>query len=81
MNIWQKITHFIGLMYSSDSGVSSKRIFGSIGFICTIIIIWTKKPEYVPELLYTSAALLGLETIFNAVKSFSNNNKDSEGSV
>ena len=62
-------------IFSADQALSSKRIFGAIGFIGAIVIIFMKKPEYVDYLLYTSASLLGLETIAQAFKKNDNNNQ------
>ena len=48
-------------MLSSEGNVSSKRVNGTIGFICSIIIILTAKIDLVDILLYVSAGLLGKE--------------------
>ena len=64
-------------IFSSDQALSSKRIFGGIGYISAIVMIWTKvQSDNVPYLLYVSASLLGLETItqiFNKSKNQQNN--------
>jgi hypothetical protein len=56
----QKIINFIDAIFSSDSGKSSKRFFGAIGFITAIIGIMIYKQEYLNEVLYASCALMGL---------------------
>lgn len=59
---------FIKDMLSSDNGVSSKRVFGAIGFICSIIFIALWARELIEVLLITSASMIGLETITNIFK-------------
>jgi hypothetical protein len=39
---------------------SSKRLNGTIGYLAATLVICIFKQEFIPELLYTSAALLGL---------------------
>lgn len=51
---------FIKNIFLKDKPESSKRIFGAIGFICSIIFIAIWERDLTNELLYTSAALLGL---------------------
>ena len=61
-------------IFSSDQALSSKRIFGGIGFICSIIMIWTKVAnENVPYLLYVSVSLIGLESVTQIFKKENNN--------
>lgn len=62
---------FILDMLSSNTGVSSKRMFGGIGFICAIVFIALWGRTLIDTLLFISAALLGLETVtgvFNKTK-------------
>lgn len=54
---------FIKDMFSSQTGVSSKRVFGGLGFVCAIIFIALWKRDLIDLLLITSATMLGLETI------------------
>jgi hypothetical protein len=63
-----KIKAILKSIFSSDQSLSSKRVFGAIGFIASVIIIWTKQPEFVDFLLTVSASLLGLETITKICK-------------
>lgn len=66
-----KIIEFIKLMFTSNSGISSKRISGFIGWImfisicgyCTVERIQT--PTMCDTLAICSAALLGLDTVAN----------------
>ena len=56
-------------IFSSDQALSSKRLFGGVGFICAIIMIWTNiASDNVPYLLYVSASLLGLDSITQIFK-------------
>ena len=56
-------------MFTAGSGVSSKRINGTIGWLtcvgiaiyCTILVI--QAPIFVEALLWGSAALLGVDTV------------------
>jgi hypothetical protein len=66
----KNIASFIHSMYSADSAVSSKRVFGSIGFIWACIIITIHERQLTKELLVISAALLGLETLLQIFKKF-----------
>ena len=55
-------------IFSSGTPESSKRFFGAVGFICAIIFIAIWDKTLIDTLLFTSTALLGLEsitTIFN----------------
>ena len=51
---------FFQNIFRKDSAESSKRFFGGIGMAACIVTICIYKQEYLQELLYTSAALLGL---------------------
>ena len=59
---------FIKQMLSGNSDVSSKRVFGAIGFICAIVFIAIWKRDLIEVLLITSASMIGLETIANIFK-------------
>ena len=50
-------------MFSSEKGVSSKRVFGGIGFLCSIVFIALWSRDLIDFLLITSASMIGLETI------------------
>ena len=56
---------FIKELFSSSDGISSKRIFGAIGYISAIVFIGIWMHDMTEILLITSASLLGLETITN----------------
>lgn len=75
---------FLKSLFSSKSGtVSSKRVFGGMGFIVCIalaivaVVLERTIPTFCSELLYVCAALLGVDSV---VKAFNkkDNNKDSE---
>ena len=56
-------------LFSSDVSVSSKRVFGAIGFIAMLIkVAVMKDTSLVTEMIIVSASLLGLETIANALR-------------
>lgn len=61
MKTKQKIDFFAFLknIYSSDKPESSKRFFGSIGFIVSIVYVGFN-PAHLNTLIYVSGALLGL---------------------
>jgi len=55
-------------MLSNNDSVSSKRVLGVIGFVCSIIFIAIWQHDLIDLLLLTSASLVGLETVANAFK-------------
>lgn len=65
----EKIIEFIKLMFTSNSGISSKRVSGFIGWITFIFICLyctfqhTQAPVMCDTLAICSSALLGLDTI------------------
>lgn len=61
----QRFIDFITGVFSSGTPESSKRFFGSIGFLCSIVIIYIWRRDLTESLLITSAGLLGLETLTN----------------
>lgn len=63
-----KVFKFVANALRSNTDESSKRLFGAIGFICSIVFIAIWSHSLFQELLYTSAALLGLETLTNIFK-------------
>ena len=54
---------FIKDIFSSETGISSKRIFGAIGFLAAIVYIGIWQRDLTDLLLITSASMIGLETI------------------
>ena len=65
----EKIIEFIKLMFTSNSGISSKRVFGAIGWISFVFICLyctfqhIQAPVMCDTLAICSSALLGLDTI------------------
>lgn len=51
---------FLRNILSKDSPESSKRLFGAIGFLLSIVFIAIWQHEMINELLYVSSALIGL---------------------
>lgn len=60
---------FIRDLFIKDKPTSSKRFFGAIGFITVMIFIALWDHELINELMYTSAALIGLDSISKISKS------------
>lgn len=63
-----KFIKFVASSMRSNTDESSKRLFGAIGFICSIIFIAVWSHTLFNELLYVSVGLLGLETITKVFK-------------
>ncbi len=63
---------FIKGIFSAGTPESSKRVFGAIGFICSIVFIAIWKHELLETLLIVSASLLGLESLTSIFKNKSN---------
>ena len=59
---------FMQGVYSSGSPESSKRFFGSIGWISVIVIIFIWRLDLTETLLYVSMALIGFETVTGIFK-------------
>lgn len=64
----KKLLQFLKNIYLSDQPESSKRFYGSIGFICSIVFIAIWSHILIEQLMYVSATLIGLETITKAFK-------------
>lgn len=62
------------IFQANSGGYSSKRVFGAIGFLSSIIIALictitnTQAPELVKDIVYTSMLLLGVDSISNIWK-------------
>lgn len=59
---------FLKDMFSSGDSVSAKRVFGGIGFVCSIVFIAIWNRELIDMLLITSASLIGLQTVTDIFK-------------
>ena len=66
-----KFFTFLKGIYSSTDPTSSKRFFGSIGYICAVVFIALWQKDLIETLLYVSAMLIGLETVTNLIGKFS----------
>ena len=73
--------HAIRSLLSADrASLSSKRLFGFIGWLfCAAVLImctvWDREaPQMVSTVLYTSTALLGLDSVTDIWKSDANDN-------
>ena len=65
---FDKFIKFVASALRSNTDESSKRLFGAIGFICSIVFIAIWSHSLFEELLYVSVGLLGLETITKVFK-------------
>jgi len=63
-----KLFNFLSNIFNADKPESSKRFFGSIGFISSIVFIGLWEHELIDELMYVSAMLIGLETVTKLFK-------------
>lgn len=59
---------YLKKVFSGSDEASSKRFFGAIGFICSILFISIWKHDLISELLYVSSALLGLGILDRWIK-------------
>lgn len=77
-----KFGEFIVAALRSDSGVSSKRLSGFIGWVfCMVAIAYLcvtgkESPAILDTFLICSASLLGLDTVMTAINSFRKGNID-----
>lgn len=75
----KKLIEFIKKMVTAHSGISSKRVCGSLGFAvsCGTLIYCTinqiQAPEMTETFLYVCAALLGVDSVTGIWKKFENN--------
>ncbi len=61
----------INNIFRKDQPESSKRFFGGIGFIAGVLVICIFQQDFIRELLYTSATLLGIgitDSLINKIK-------------
>jgi hypothetical protein len=79
---FEKLLSFLKEIHLSDSNVSSKRFYGGITYLMASYTILCCQRGLTNELLYTSAALIGLDSVFKGVASIRNksNEKDSSNS-
>lgn len=59
---------FISGIFSSGTPESAKRVFGAIGFLAAIVMIWLFDHSLISYLLTLSVAMLGLETVMNTIE-------------
>lgn len=80
----KKLIDFVKKMVSSHSGISSKRVCGSIGFIVSIALLiyctiaGVQAPNVFETFLYVCAALLGVDSITGIWKKFDATDKNKE---
>lgn len=79
-----KFTEFLTKMLGSNTGISSKRVFGGLGFAASIGIniycALTDKqaPGFSNDVLFTSTGLLGLGSVTKAISSRNSKKMDNE---
>lgn len=59
---------FLTGIFSSGTPESAKRVFGAIGFLAAIVMIWLFDHSLISYLLTLSVAMLGLETVMNTIE-------------
>lgn len=62
-----RLLKFIKEVHSEDGKGSSKRIYGGISYLAVTARIVGWNPELLNELLYVSASLIGLATVFAGI--------------
>jgi hypothetical protein len=63
---WNK---FIEIFQTSEGRLSSKRVFGGIGFLASLVMCFTGVGiEVIAVVIGTSAAMLGLDSVTNIWK-------------
>jgi formate/nitrite transporter FocA (FNT family) len=71
----KRFIRWMNNIHSTGKPESAKRFYGAVGFIVSIIYIAIWRHDLCGELMYVSAALLGLETITKILKRENANNK------
>lgn len=64
----KKFIEWLKNIHSSGTSESAKRLYGGIGYICSIVFIAIWRRDLIDTLLFISSALLGLETILRKFK-------------
>ena len=66
------MANFIREMLSGEKNISSKRVNGTIGWLTAIVFIGIWQHDLIFELMVTSAALVGLDTIKSGISGLKN---------
>jgi hypothetical protein len=66
----KKFILFLGNVYKSESPESSKRFFGSIGFLTAIVYIALWDRTLINELMYVSAGMVGFDAVVKLIGYF-----------
>ncbi|HRY32119.1 MAG TPA: hypothetical protein P5531_04035 [Bacteroidales bacterium] len=75
--IMSKIIEYLKKMHSSDPEVSSKRIYGGLIILSTLVwSICKGNTEVINTLIIVAAAMLGVETVERIVRKRSNADED-----
>ena len=66
---------------SRSKRLSSKRVYGAIGFVsCLILSLATKNTDLIEVIIYVSAGMIGLDTVMKAINKpkYETEDKDQE---
>lgn len=62
---------------SKSRGLSSKRVYGAIGFMsCLIMSLVTENADLIEVIIYVSAGMIGLDTVVKALNKSKDEDKD-----
>ncbi len=64
----KQFVRFFRDIHTARSAVSSKRFYGGVGFVCSVVFVAIWQHELVDELLYTSAGLIGFDTLRKIIR-------------
>lgn len=72
--IFQKVLAAIKSLFSSDGQVSSKRVFGAIMLIWTLVLVTVgNNHQLLREVLYLGTSLISIETVVSIIKAVKGN--------
>lgn len=61
------MANFLKEMLSGEKAISSKRVNGTIGWLASLVFIGIWQHDLIFEMMVTSAALIGLDTLKNGL--------------
>lgn len=76
-----KFVSFLKAIMTAQSGISSKRFCGVLGWLCTIgwityyVVVKKDMPGILETFMICTVTLLGIDTIPKSINAFSKNNK------
>ena len=72
----KKFLSFLKGVHSENGEPSSKRWYGGISYLAVTVRIVGWQPDLVNELLYVSASLIGLATVFSGIAKIRKSNEN-----